>query len=1130
MNILLISQCHKNALKETRRIIDQFAERTGERSWQTHITEKGLQALHRLLRKTARKNTAVACHWIHGKNHSELLWIVGDRSQFNDKGRVPTNRTQRNILRTSDENPRISACDIQIVAVLAALLHDLGKATLHFQNKLQKNHRIADEYRHEWISLRLFRNMLSGCLKDTEWLFRLANWATYREQNPEWFVLSPEPPKNNRGDEYNFSDLPPLARIIAWLIVSHHRLPISEKYNTNNNDDFQKKTKFDTLDDWFSNFIPTENWVYQSHADSMKYDLAADPTQSPVWQKMLSRWANKALQRIEAKQFFGTNADGDLSCLLQDPLFLHLSRLCLMVGDHYFSAKKYSENNQKKYALPLWANTDKNAHEHAKQLLDEHLCGVADIAKQFAHVFLWADKPFAALNKCKELSKPAQESRFFWQNTAFELGRKLHHSSQEQGFFGVNTAGTGCGKTLANAKIAYALSGEKQTRITIALGLRTLTLQTGEALRKKLHLTDNEIATLIGSSAIKQLFENNQDKTHHGSESADDAYFHADETFAVMRDESAFADNIYRFLMPDNKTDNKIKTLLDTPIIACTIDHLMQVCEQQRSAHFVPPMLRLLSSDIVLDEPDDFSTEDLPALSRLIYWIGLCGGRLLLSSATLTPDLCEGLFRAYQDGRRIYNKHFGLPENKIVCAWFNEFNTHAVDCGEQKEYREQHTEFCKKQINQLQTLPIRRKAEILPLDNADYPQLAERFISAILELHARHGIEYQQQKISIGLLRFANIDPLIATARAMLQLSTALPDTQLHITCYHGRQLLFLRSRIEEILDRLLHRNNPTELFRQPEIKQAIQQNPAKNHIFVVFGSPVTEVGRDHDYDWAIVEPSSLRSLIQLAGRVWRHRPEKVADTANIMVFNKNIKHLTGKEICYEKPGFEKKGFYRLNPQQKSAQNSALLSDEILQRIDAQARLKQPREQFTEQLQQYKAKLPERNKEIKAQNLTDLEHIVMADLINAEQNFITAYRLPESVFHLTCDCQRKSPFRYDPQQGKQIAYTALPNDDDTINWIQSENLAENLDSKNYDNKLFERQTITSQNSHIHLWLNCSYQDEFQTLAAELNHCEMDDLSEKQIRQTAIQYAGVNLYDNKHYLFNEWLGFEEAKVK
>lgn len=31
--------------------------------------------------------------------------------------------------------------------------------------------------------------------------------------------------------------------------------------------------------------------------------------------------------------------------------------------------------------------------------------------------------------------------------------------------------------------------------------------------------------------------------------------------------------------------------------------------------------------------------------------------------------------------------------------------------------------------------------------------------------------------------------------------------------------------------------------------------------------------GRDHDYDWAIVEPSSMRSIIQLAGRIRRHRP-----------------------------------------------------------------------------------------------------------------------------------------------------------------------------------------------------------------------------------------------------------------
>ena len=81
MNVLLVSQCDKNALTETRRILDQFAERRGDRTWQTPITQDGLDTLRRLLRKTARKNTAVACHWIRGKDHTELMWVVGDRRQ-----------------------------------------------------------------------------------------------------------------------------------------------------------------------------------------------------------------------------------------------------------------------------------------------------------------------------------------------------------------------------------------------------------------------------------------------------------------------------------------------------------------------------------------------------------------------------------------------------------------------------------------------------------------------------------------------------------------------------------------------------------------------------------------------------------------------------------------------------------------------------------------------------------------------------------------------------------------------------------------------------------------------------------------------------------------------------------------
>lgn len=107
MMVLFTSRSEKKAIPIVRRILDCFADRIGNDTWQTVITHEGLQAVNRLLRRTATKSTAVSCRWIRSRSRSQLLWIVGNRQRFDSEGRVPVNWTAKNILHNERENARI---------------------------------------------------------------------------------------------------------------------------------------------------------------------------------------------------------------------------------------------------------------------------------------------------------------------------------------------------------------------------------------------------------------------------------------------------------------------------------------------------------------------------------------------------------------------------------------------------------------------------------------------------------------------------------------------------------------------------------------------------------------------------------------------------------------------------------------------------------------------------------------------------------------------------------------------------------------------------------------------------------------------------------------------------------------
>lgn len=837
------------------------------------------------------------------------------------------------------------------VTRLAALFHDLGKASALFQKKLRGlSGALTEPLRHEVLSYLMLWDALDieplADLDDADWLQALSlspelfqkhvsDRSLLSPRTTDWVskILAGKNLAQNRGESTEDSGKAvllklnqlrtkrPLLASVLWLVLTHHGLPGT---------------------------VTDNNLLHHLHKDraqdagvlreNLQPAAGELPWQQSAWLDSVRQEATQLLAVLSQapgliKAFFASSS-GAVSVA-------HLARPALILGD-YKAAILKTETHDLNQDLVVLANTrepaqrlkegNKTASDRELPLggdsLATHLISAkneSDLLYRLKATVLTSFAPTCVPSHLTTGIR-AQDlpARFQWQKDAADKVAQAISTNPQTGFFGVVVSSTGAGKTLGGVRLMDAAC-QGRLRYTLPLSRKSLTLQAGRDYREDTGLDPSSVAVVIGSRTTQVLGEIASVgadclKRDPLSTRTADHLLSLEEELLVDYSPSQHNTEAWRadFDTADEALFKTAKSLdlISAPILVTTADHLTSAVELLRGKSSLLT-LRLMSSDLLLDEIDNYSAKDLVSLGKLVLTAGIFGRKVILMSATMNPAIVKGFYAAYCEGLSLAGALRGQPFEHITAVISNE-TTAFVDKGSSIEaFLSAYELHVQAFLEKSEAQPQRRKVGLLDVSACAAPKSAQaqppffdRILQECLNLHEGNKLQDRNSGVaySVGFVRFNRASTCFDAAVHLSENLNSEDGPLIKYVTYHAKQTVLGMNVLDTKLGRILKRSADGDLTGHPEVATTLQtaaQIGRKDVVFIVLTTTLLETGRDQDYDWAVMEPRSNRGEHQAMGRVRRHRPE-FWPAQNVTVLSHPLKNLTANKGGWQQPGVER--------------------------------------------------------------------------------------------------------------------------------------------------------------------------------------------------------------------------------